>query len=244
MRVIKEGNLYQLTFLPRIFPVNCYFVEEEEGLTLIDAALPYSAKGILQAAFKLGKPIARILLTHAHGDHLGALDTLKQALPDVPVHISRRDSRLLVGDLSLDPGEADTPIKGDVPKPGKIQTKPDILLEDGDQIGSLVTISSPGHTPGSVSFYDKRNGVLIAGDAFQTRSGIAVAGQVRPLFPFPAMATWSKQVSLESARKLEQLKPTLLAVGHGELLKQPGNAINRAIAEAERNLGEYNTVKS
>ncbi|MES9793628.1 MBL fold metallo-hydrolase, partial [Priestia megaterium] len=38
--------LYQLTFLPRFFPVNCYLVEEKDSLTLIDAALPYSASGI------------------------------------------------------------------------------------------------------------------------------------------------------------------------------------------------------
>ncbi|MRS10760.1 MBL fold metallo-hydrolase, partial [Bacillus anthracis] len=49
MRMTHEKTVYQLSFLPRVFPVNCYFVEEEDGLTLIDAALPYSAKGILQA---------------------------------------------------------------------------------------------------------------------------------------------------------------------------------------------------
>ena len=52
-------------------------MEEEAGLTLIDAALPYSAKGILQAE-KIGKPITKIVLTHAHDDHIGALDALKK----------------------------------------------------------------------------------------------------------------------------------------------------------------------
>jgi glyoxylase-like metal-dependent hydrolase (beta-lactamase superfamily II) len=80
MRVIKEGFLYQVTFMPKLFPVNCYFIEEEDGLTLIDAALPISAKPILQAAQQIGKPIKRIVLTHAHGDHIGALDQLKDQL--------------------------------------------------------------------------------------------------------------------------------------------------------------------
>jgi len=71
-------------FLPRAFPVNCYLVEEEDGLTLVDAALSRSAKGILREAGAIGKPIVRIVLTHAHSDHTGALDDLKQALPDVP----------------------------------------------------------------------------------------------------------------------------------------------------------------
>lgn len=93
MRILREQFLTQLTFLPRMFPVNCYLVEEEKELTLVDAALPYSMRGILQAAKEMGKPITRILLTHAHNDHVGALDALKAELPDVPVHISHRDAR-------------------------------------------------------------------------------------------------------------------------------------------------------
>lgn len=236
MRVVREMSLVQLTFLPRFFPVNCYLVEEDDGLTLIDAALPYSAKGILQAAGRIGKPITRIVLTHSHGDHVGALDALKQTLPDVPVSISVRDARLLAGDRSLDPGEPDTPIRGDVPKPGKIKTPVDVLISDGDRIGSLLAVAAPGHTPGSMAFLDTRHGTLIAGDAFQTRGGLAVSGQVRPFFPFPAMATWNKQAALESAQKLRKLHPEILAVGHGKLLKQPGAALDRVIADAERAL--------
>jgi glyoxylase-like metal-dependent hydrolase (beta-lactamase superfamily II) len=234
MHIIFEQTVCQITFLPRLFPVNCYFVEEDDGLTLIDAALPYSSKGILQAAKRIGKPITRIVLTHAHGDHVGSLDALKQALPRVPVHISYRDARLMAGDRSLDHDEPNTPIRGGVPK--TLRTRADILLRDGDRIGSLLALAAPGHTPGSMAFLDTRNGALIAGDAFQTRGGIAVTGQVRPWFPFPAMATWNKQAALESARKLRAYNPTLLAVGHGRLLKRPGAMMDRAIAEAERNM--------
>ncbi|UYZ22915.1 MBL fold metallo-hydrolase [Mesobacillus jeotgali] len=231
MRVIKEGDLYQLTFMPRFFPVNCYFIEEEDGLTLIDAALPYSAKPILQAAEKIGKPIKRIVLTHAHGDHIGALDELKAKL-NVPVYISARDSRLLAGDTSLDSTEPQTPIRGGVPK--NIKTKPDMLLNEGDESGSLLAISTPGHTPGSMSFLDQRTNILIAGDAFQTRGGTAVSGVTIPWFPFPAMATWNKEAALQSARKIRELKPTLLAVGHGELLRSPVAPIEKAIQKAEK----------
>ncbi|MCM3573552.1 MBL fold metallo-hydrolase [Mesobacillus subterraneus] len=231
MRVIKEGYLYQLTFMPRFFPVNCYFIEDEDGLTLIDAALPYSAKPILQAAEKIGKPIKRIVLTHAHGDHIGALDELKAKL-NVPVYISARDSRLLAGDTSLDSTEPQTPIRGGVPK--NIKTKPDMLLNEGDEIGSLLAISTPGHTPGSISLLDQRTDMLIAGDAFQTRGGTAVSGVTIPWFPFPAMATWNKEAALQSARKIQELKPTLLAVGHGELLRNPAAPIEKAIQKAEK----------
>ena len=234
MKMVQEQTIYQLAFMPRLFPVNCYFVEEEDSLTLIDAAMPYSANTILKAARKMGKPITRIVLTHAHNDHIGALDTLKQMLPDAIVYISERDSRLIDGDLTLDPDEPQTPIRGGVPK--EIKTRADVLLQDGDRIGSLLAIAAPGHTPGSMAFLDTRNKILLAGDAFQTRSGLAVSGQLRPWFPFPAMATWNKIKALESARKLRSCQPALLAVGHGELLKQPCMALDQAIAEAERTL--------
>jgi len=235
LRILRRETVYQLTFLPNIFPVNCYLVEENDGLTLVDAALPYSVKGILRAAEKIGMPIKRIVLTHAHADHIGALDGLKQALPDVPVHISVRDARLMAGDRTVDPGEPDDPIRGSFPR--KLKTRPDVLLKDGDRIGSLLAISAPGHTPGSMAFLDVRNGCLIAGDAFQTRGGLAVSGQWRFGFPFPAMATWSRRVALESAKKLREFRPERLAVGHGDMLERPAAAIDRAIAEAERNLG-------
>lgn len=230
MRITQQGNLYQLTFFPGVFPVNCYLVEEEDGLTLIDAALPYSARGIIAAAEKLKRPITRIVLTHAHSDHIGALDKLKQVLTDVPVYISHRDARLLAGDRTLDANEPDMPIKGGVPKPNAVLTTPDVLLKDGDKIGSLFAISTPGHTPGSMSFIDTRTQFLIAGDAFQTRGGFAVTGQMRPLFPFPAMATWSKGAAMNSARKIREYQPALLAVGHGNMMKHPMDLINRAIA--------------
>ncbi|GIO37119.1 MBL fold metallo-hydrolase [Paenibacillus antibioticophila] len=234
MRVIHEKTVWQLTWMPRIFPVNAYLVEEADGLTLIDAALPYSAKGILEAAAHIGKPIVRIVLTHAHSDHIGAVDALKRALPDAKLHISARDARLLAGDRSLDAHEPSTAIRGGVPKPGKIAVEPDVLLRDGDRVGSLLAIATPGHTPGSMSFLDTRNDALIAGDAMQTRGGVAVSGQLKPWFPFPAMATWNKEEALASARKLQALKPSLLAVGHGRMLSDPSQALDRAIVEAEQ----------
>lgn len=230
MEITKETSVYQLTFMPNLFPVNCYLVEEEQSLTLIDAGLPFSKKGILQAADTIGKPITRIVLTHAHEDHIGALDALKQELPEALIYISSRDARLLKGDRSLNQGEPRTPIRGGVPK--KVKSQPDVLLKEGDQIGSLVAYSAPGHTPGSMAFIDSRNHALIAGDAFQTKGGIAVSGQMKPWFPFPALATWNKEVALESAKKLLLLRPSLLAVGHGRMLPQPMTAMQRAIEEA------------
>ena len=105
-----------------------------------------------------------------------------------------------------------------------------------DQVGSLRVVASPGHTPDHVAFYDERDGTLIAGDAFQTAAGIAVAGVRRWLFPFPAMATWHKPAALQSAKNLAALQPIRLAVGHGRVLEDPGSAIMAAVRKAELDL--------
>lgn len=235
MRMIKNGYLYQVTFMASVFPVNCYLVEETDGLTLIDAALSFCTKGIMKAAESIGKPITKIVLTHAHEDHVGALDSLKDLMPEVPVYISIRDHRLMNGDRSLDPHEAQAPIKGGVPK--KLKTRANILVKEGDLIGSLTAIETPGHTPGSMSFLDLRTKRLIAGDALQTRGGMAVAGDIVPWFPFPAFGTWSKETAITSARKLVGYQPELLAVGHGEMVMNPVKEMEQAIKHLGRKIG-------
>ncbi len=231
MRITTHGSyLVQLTRYPRLFPVNCYLVREETSLTLIDTGIPGSAPAILSAARDIGLPIQRIMLTHAHFDHLGSLDALTQLLPTAEVCASARDARFMSGDMSLDADEPQ-PLRGSYLK---VATKPSQFVQDGDQIGSLQVICTPGHTPGHIAFFDTRNGTLIAGDAFQTRAGLAVSGTLKLMFPFPAMATWQRPLALESARKLGSLQPTRLAVGHGEVLESPQAAMDLAISVAAR----------
>lgn len=234
IQVAKLQTVYQIAFLPRIFPVNCYFIEEKDGLTLIDTGMSFCFKGIMDAANRIGKPICRIVLTHAHGDHVGALDLLKEQLPDARVYISHRDALLLSGNTGLLPSEPNVPIRGSIPK--KVRTRADVLLHDGYHIESLLAVDVPGHTPGSMAFLDTRNHILIAGDAYQSRGGIAVSGKLKPLFPFPAMATWHKPTALESAKKLITLKPSVLAAGHGVMIEKPVSAMEQAVSEAEADL--------
>ena len=51
------------------------------------------------------------------------------------------------------------------------------------------------------------------------------------------MATWDKAKDLESARTLRELDPSLLAVGHGRAIRQPGQAMDAAIARSARRMG-------
>jgi glyoxylase-like metal-dependent hydrolase (beta-lactamase superfamily II) len=236
MRTTTHGSfLTQLTRLPRVFPVNCYLVREADGLTLVDAALPGSSAAILAAARHIGLPITRIALTHAHMDHVGSLDALHKALPEAEVLISERDARFLGGDRTPVAGETPTKYRGSWKT---CSTRPTGLLNHGDRIGSLLVVAAPGHTPGHVAFLDTRDRALIAGDALQTRGGIAVAGTIRPLFPFVAFGTWSKSAALMSAQALRGLNPSCLAVGHGNVLEAPVPAMDRAIAVARRKSGE------
>jgi glyoxylase-like metal-dependent hydrolase (beta-lactamase superfamily II) len=240
-RIAHGDHLIELTLFAPVFPVSAYLIREDDGFTLVDTTIRRGSEGILAAARDTGLPIRRIALTHAHGDHVGGLDALRAALPDVEVLISVRDARFLRGDNSLDPDEPRAKLRG-----GYVTTttQPTRELQPGDRVGSLEVVAAPGHTPGQVAYFDLRDRTLIAGDAFQTKGGLAVSGVVRPLFPFPALATWHLPTALESARRLRALDPARLAVGHGPFLVDPLAALDEAIAVAERKVNEREPVRA
>jgi glyoxylase-like metal-dependent hydrolase (beta-lactamase superfamily II) len=228
MKITKHGdNLWQLT---RWGAFSCYIVREDDGLTLVDTGLAGSGAAIMQAVQSIGLPIIRITLTHAHGDHAGSLDDVAQQLPGVEVAFTRRTGEFLRGNLMLEPDEPQTKLRGSFVKRTTQATR---LIADGDRIGSLRVVAAPGHSPDLVAFWDERNDTLIAGDAFQTQAGVAVAGIVRWFFPFPAWATWHLPTALQSAKNLRALAPARLVVGHGPVLNAPLAQMDAAIAEAE-----------
>lgn len=207
--------------------VNCYLVEQGDGVTLIDTMLPGSAKKILAAAGE--REIQRIVLTHAHQDHMSSLDALHEALPAAAVVVGRREARLLKKDMSLDPGEPQDKLRGGYPGAA---TEPTLLIEPGDMVGSLQAVAAPGHTPGQLAFLDTRDGTLFCADAYSTLGGVATCAKTNPRFPLPAMATWHRPTALETARKLRALDPERLAPGHGKVVEAPAAAMDRAIAAA------------
>ncbi len=226
MKTTRYGNLYQLT---RLTAFNNYLVREDDGFTLIDTNLPRSANGILEAARLLDGEIKRIIITHAHMDHAASLDALVEHLPNVEVVVSERTAAILAGDRSLHPDEPQAKLRG-----GYIttETKPTHTVTDGDVVGSLQIIASPGHTPGHIALFDTRDQTLIAGDALVTKGKLVVTGMFSLFFPFPAFATWHKPTALESARELRALKPTRLAVGHGKVLENSLDRLDVAIESA------------
>jgi len=231
MRVRQERP--NLTRMTRLGFVNAYLVGEDDGLTLVDTMLSGSAGAIMSAAQEQGRPIVRIVLTHAHSDHAGSLDVLAARLPGAEIAVSARESRLLAGDHDLDPGEPGSPLRGGWPT---VETRPTRLLADGDRVGSLRVVAAPGHTPGHIALLDERDGTLIAGDAFSTLGGVSTTGRINRRFPLPGMATWDRPTANRTAAMLRTLLATALAVGHGPVISDPAAAMDRALAAVRGDL--------
>ena len=223
MRVVPlSAKVRQLSWFG---PFNCYLVEDAAGeLTLVDTGMfPQCAAAIRAEA---GTALRRIVLTHAHADHVNGVAAL--AAPGVEIAISARDARILSGDRRLEPGEPQDPLRGLFPQ---IAVTPTRLLNDGDTVGPLRVVAAPGHTPGHIALLCE-DGVLLAGDAFVTVFGPRVCSEFNPLFPFTRAATWHEGMAIESARRLASLRPAVLAVGHGAAVIDPTDAMHWAIDRA------------
>jgi glyoxylase-like metal-dependent hydrolase (beta-lactamase superfamily II) len=230
MRITSVGeHAYRLTRWAALYPINCYLVREDDGLTLIDTMIPGSAGSILAAAARLGAPIKRIVLTHGHGDHAGSLDALHAHIPDAEVVLSAREVRMLAGDRGLGADEAPQRVRGGY---ARVQTKPTRIITADDYVGSLRVYATPGHSPDHIAFMDQRDQTVYTGDALASWGGLAVAGVFRPTFPFFKWGTWDLATAIRSAIALRDTHPARLAFGHGAVLNAPDVPLARAIAEA------------
>ncbi|MFE7061032.1 MBL fold metallo-hydrolase [Sutcliffiella sp. NPDC057660] len=105
------------------------------------------------------KPIA-ILLTHAHFDHIGAVDAVRDHWK-VPVYLHKKEKNWLM-DPSLNGSQFF--------QLGAITAQPadQLIGVEGKLVISDFTLDvlfTPGHSPGSVSFYHEASKVVFAGDA-------------------------------------------------------------------------------
>jgi glyoxylase-like metal-dependent hydrolase (beta-lactamase superfamily II) len=72
---------------------NWYLVEDEDGVTIVDAGVPTSWRSLLAALETIGRrpdEVRAVVLTHAHFDHIGFAERARREL-DVPVHVHTND---------------------------------------------------------------------------------------------------------------------------------------------------------
>ncbi|MCX6726379.1 MAG: MBL fold metallo-hydrolase [Candidatus Shapirobacteria bacterium] len=136
---------------------NCYLIWEtatKETLIIDPADDGVGISEIIES--KQLKPVA-ILATHGHFDHvMGALDL--KLIYNIPFYCSSLDQFLL-------DRQAETAkhfLKHNIKVPNFRQI--DVDLDKTDKVSFLELIKLPGHTPGSVGFYNKENGWLFSGD--------------------------------------------------------------------------------
>lgn len=67
---------------------NAYFIENETNVLLVDPASDSDL--IIKKLNQINKPLSAILLTHAHFDHIGALDAIVEKY-QVPVYMHKAE---------------------------------------------------------------------------------------------------------------------------------------------------------
>lgn len=211
--------------------VNSFLVEGETGYTVVDTGDNTSeAREVWRQILSQGLPIEKIVVTHAHPDHLG-LASWFQIEYGVPIWLSDEGYKELVRARQMfeddyrDPmipfaiqhGAAFYPPKDDRSdkyyKPDTFQFEPDVLFRIGDniRIGNtrFQVIWTPGHSDDHCCFYDKDGKVMFTGDHILKNMNPIVTSRHPSDNPLKAY--------LESLARIENCETKLVLPGHGEL---------------------------
>ncbi|MBJ7328752.1 MAG: MBL fold metallo-hydrolase [Solirubrobacteraceae bacterium] len=200
MRQIAD-DVVQIALTPRD-GINAYLV----GDTLVDAGLPMHGKKL---AKELAGQVQRHVLTHAHGDHAGGSKAVTEGL-GVPLLVGVKDAP------AARSGVPETKMGAFGRMTAGFPAVPvDEELKEGDTIGDFLVLDTPGHSPGHISLWRERDRVLIAGDVFFNMNIFTtIAGLRQPFGPF----TLDPELNRQSERKVAELEPDIVALGHGPVI--------------------------
>lgn len=159
---------------------NAFLIVDDGGIALVDAGATSTVPAVLAAIADLGGHLDRIVLTHAHPDHVQAAPQLRE-----------RTGAALFAHAA----DASWLANGRVPAEGRSGAgarnfdrlgaahwtpfEPDHIVADDDLIGdTLRVIHTPGHSPGHIVLRHEPTGALLVGDAvFHTgKLGLGPAG--------------------------------------------------------------------
>lgn len=143
-----------------VYAENCYFFIDDLSKAgfIIDPGT--QAGVILDAVRRNGWKIEKILLTHGHFDHMGAAEILREKLV-APIYIYSSDAPYLTDtylNLSAGAGQGIT-----VPHYEELYDGEIIRLKENSGF-YLKVLHTPGHTPGSVTFYAPEAHAAFVGD--------------------------------------------------------------------------------
>lgn len=197
-----------------IIPIHVWVVKDDDGVTLIDAGIPSMAKGILSFIDELQVgPLQRIILTHGHSDHTGAISSILKTA-NVPVYAHRIEIPYMDGELPYPRRK----------KAAQTVSKEITQVLPEDEHGNLTKVAgltpylTPGHSPGHVVYYHEKDEVLLAGDLFTSKKG-------KLHRPMP-MFTADMDEAIKSSTIVRQLKPKRLEVCHGKPVFQPADHLD------------------
>lgn len=201
---------------------NSYILETKEGLIIIDSGIKADASRIISFINKLGKEpssVYFIVLTHSDADHSGGASELRERTK-ARIGIHELDAPRVSGEKALkeSSGLGNAVIKLFSYFMAINKFKPDVMLKDGDKIGPLTVIYTPGHTDGSICLY-MPSVALFSGDTILTSNN----GKLR--LPAGYLNKDTKRLK-ESVKRLKELEFSILLPGHGiPLLSRASNRL-------------------